>query len=176
MGLLIIKSRVILKLWKEHYQKKAGDRVRGVYKTKIEPNLSKISTLALCGKGEKEIALFLGVALKTLKKYKKLYPELQSALDEKKNSDALIMKAFFKRACGYTVEEESCEFKSKKNSDGELEDEQVIKKTVKKDVPPDLNAIKWWIENNGEKPIEEAGIDLTEARELLLARERLERE
>ena len=103
-----------------------------------------------------------------------MYPELQSALDEKKNSDVLVMKAFFKKACGYTVEEESCEFKSKKNADGELEDEQVIKKTVKKDVPPDLNAIKWWIENNGEKISTETEIDLTKARELLLAKQQLE--
>lgn len=148
--------------------------LRSLYESKVQNNLSRISTLVMCGSGEKEIADFLGISLKTLKKYRRLHPELDAALNEKKNSDVLVMKAFFKRACGYTVEEESCEFKGKKNAEGEIQDEQVVKKTVKKDVPPDLNAIKWWLENCADKKEIQTEINLEEAREMLLAKEELE--
>ena len=85
-----------------------------------------------------------------------------------------MLEAFFKRACGYTAQEETTECKGKKNEDGFVVDEQVVKKTIKKEVPPDLSAIKWWLENSGQRPEEE--LDIEEARELLLERRSLLRE
>ncbi len=147
--------------------------MNGFYDKKIKPHLNQIEMLSICGKSEKDIADFLGISLVTLKKYANKYPEVRKNLEAGKNSAGLVMNAFLKRACGYTVQEESCEFKGKKNADGVLEDEQVIKKTVKKDVPPDLNAIKWWLENNGAVKEDTSFIDLEEARELLLERQRI---
>ncbi len=145
-----------------------------MYSAKVKPHLKRISMLSMCGSSVKDIASFLGISEKTLRKYAKEFPELDKALNEKKNSDIKVMEAFFKRACGYTAEEETCEFKGKKNSDGDIEDEQVVRKTTKKDVPPDLGAIKWWLENSGGKNPEADGEpELEEARELLLERQRL---
>ena len=47
-------------------------------------------------------------------------------------------------------------------------DELVIKKKTKKDVPPDLNAIKWWLENAScQTQSENEEITLEEAREMI---------
>lgn len=148
----------------------------GTYEKKILPHLKQAEMLAFCGKSESEIAEFLGVSEKTLKKYRREKAELDEALSSGKTSSAKVMKAFFKRACGYTAQEETCEFKGKKNSDGVMEDEQVIKKTVKKDVPPDLNAIKWWLDTAEIKKETESEPTVEEARTMLIERKRLLKE
>lgn len=148
----------------------------GTYEKKILPHLKQAEMLAFCGKSEREIAEFLGVSEKTLKKYRREKTELDEALSSGKTSSAKVMKAFFKRACGYTAQEETCEFKGKKNSDGVMEDEQVIKKTVKKDVPPDLNAIKWWLDTAEIKKETESELTVEEARAMLIERKRLLKE
>ncbi len=57
-----------------------------------------------------------------------------------------------------------------------MEDEQVIKKTVKKDVPPDLNAIKWWLDTAEIKKETESELTVEEARAMLIERKRLLKE
>lgn len=134
----------------------------------VAPKLDKIKMLSLTGASEKDIAEFIGVSQKTLARYKAEYAEFKDAVEQKKNSDALVIKAFFKRACGYVAEEETTEFKGKKTPEGDLLDELVVKKKTKKDVPPDLNAIKWWLENScPQKSVEAEEITLEEAREML---------
>jgi len=142
-----------------------------LYSEKVEPYIKHIRMLTMCGQGAGEVASFLSISERTLKKYAKEHSELREALNEKKVSDIKVMEAFFKRACGYTAEEETCEFKGKRNDEGEIENEQVVRKTTKKDVPPDLNAIKWWLEKNGE--VKEDEIQLDEAREILLEQQRI---
>lgn len=150
--------------------------MNGTYEKKILPNLKQAELLAFCGKSESEIAEFLGISEKILKKYRREKSELDEALSAGKTSSAKVMKAFFKRACGYTAQEETCEFKGKKNSDGVIEDEQVVKKTVKKDVPPDLNAIKWWLDTAKIQTEVEDEPTLEEARAMLVERKRLLKE
>ncbi len=145
-----------------------------MYQKKVKPYLKHIGTLVMCGAREEELAAMLGIAHRTLQRYKRIYPELKDALEKKKNADFQVMEAFFKRACGYMAQEETTECKGRKNEDGSVTDEQVVKKTIKKEVPPDLSAIKWWMENSGQKPEEE--LDIEEARELLFERRRLYRE
>lgn len=138
------------------------------YLKNVAPKLEKIKMLSLSGAGEKDIAEFIGVSQKTLAKYKREFAEFKDAVEQKKNSDALVIKAFFKRACGYVAEEETTEFKGKKTPEGEVLDELVIKKKTKKDVPPDLNAIKWWLENAScQTQSENEEITLEEAREMI---------
>ncbi len=137
------------------------------YFKNVAPKLEKIKMLSLSGANEKDIAGFIGVSQKTLIKYKREFSEFKDAVEQKKNSDALVMKAFFKRACGYVAEEETTEFKGKKTPEGEVLDELVVKKKTKKDVPPDLNAIKWWLENSSPQQSVEEEITLEEAREML---------
>ena len=138
------------------------------YLKNVAPKLERIKMLSLSGAGEKDIAEFIGISQKTLTKYKRENAEFKDAVEQKKNSDALVIKAFFKRACGYVAEEETTEFKGKKTPEGEVLDELVIKKKTKKDVPPDLNAIKWWLENTScQDQTEKEEITLEEAREML---------
>lgn len=138
------------------------------YLKNVVPKLDKIKMLSLSGATEKDIAEFIGVSQKTLAKYKRENAEFKDAVEQKKNSDALVIKAFFKRACGYVAEEETTEFKGKKSPEGEMLDELVVKKKTKKDVPPDLNAIKWWLENScPTQSVETEEITLEEAREML---------
>lgn len=141
--------------------------MKGFYLKKVKPNLKNIKMMALSGAGIEEISKKIGVSVKTMEKYRKEFAELEDALNEKKNSDALVMEAFFKRACGYTYEEETTEFKGKKSPDGEMLDEQVVTKKTRKDVPPDLNAIKWWLEKNKNTDEPEIEISLEEARKLI---------
>ena len=138
------------------------------YLKNVVPKLDKIKMLSLSGATEKDIAEFIGVSQKTLAKYKRENAEFKDAVEQKKNSDALVIKAFFKRACVYVAEEETTEFKGKKSPEGEMLDELVVKKKTKKDVPPDLNAIKWWLENScPTQSVETEEITLEEAREML---------
>ena len=138
------------------------------YLKNVAPKLEKIKMLSLSGAGDKDIAEFIGISQKTLAKYKREFAEFKDAVEQKKNSDALVIKAFFKRACGYVAEEETTEFKGKKTPEGEVLDELVIKKKTKKDVPPDLNAIKWWLENAScQTQSENEEITLEEAREMI---------
>ena len=138
------------------------------YLKNVVPKLDKIKMLSLSGATEKDIAEFIGISQKTLAKYKRENAEFKDAVEQKKNSDALVIKAFFKRACGYVAEEETTEFKGKKSPEGEMLDELVVKKKTKKDVPPDLNAIKWWLENScPTQSVETEEITLEEAREML---------
>ncbi len=138
------------------------------YLRNVAPKLEKIKMLSLSGANDKDIAEFIGISQKTLAKYKREFAEFKDAVEQKKNSDALVIKAFFKRACGYVAEEETTEFKGKKTPEGEVLDELVIKKKTKKDVPPDLNAIKWWLENAScQTQSENEEITLEEAREMI---------
>lgn len=138
------------------------------YLKMVAPKLDKIKMLSLSGASEKDIAEFIGISQKTLTKYKHENVEFKDAVEQKKNSDALVIKAFFKRACGYVAEEETTEFKGKKSPEGEMLDELVVKKKTKKDVPPDLNAIKWWLENScPQQSVEAEEITLEEAREMI---------
>ena len=54
-----------------------------------------------------------------------------------------------------------------------MEDEQIVRKTVRKDVPPDIGAIKWWLENAGAGASAPEELDIGEARELLCEKQRL---
>ena len=74
-----------------------------------------------------------------------------------------IGEALLKVALGYQVAEVTEEYAE---VDGALK--LTKRKKTKKDVPPDLNAIKWWLENScPQKSVEAEEITLEEAREML---------
>ena len=137
------------------------------YESNVKPFLKQVSLLAMCSGTEEEIADKLDISLKTLHRYKKEHSEFKEALETKKISDIKVMEAFLKRACGYTAKEETTELKGKKDENGEICGEQVVKKTTQKDIPPDLSAIKWWMEKNGDFANAPEEIDIEKARELL---------
>lgn len=147
--------------------------MRESYEKSVRPFLKQIGLMAMCGEGPEEIARLCGVSAENLEKWRKKYPELAQALDEKQHADLMVRKAFFKKACGYVAEEEICEYKGKPGADGSRSDEQTVRKTTKKDVPPDLAAIKWWLANGEDAPENTEALELEEARRLLLERQRL---
>ena len=147
--------------------------MRESYERSVRPFLKQIRLMAMCGESAEEIARLCGVSADKWEKWQKKHPELAQALDEKQHADLMVRKAFFKKACGYVAEEEICEYKGKKGADGSREDEQTVRKTTKKDVPPDLAAIKWWLTNADEASENAEALELEEARRLLLERQRL---
>ena len=64
------------------------------YLKNVAPKLEKIKMLSLSGAGDKDIAEFIGISQKTLAKYKREFAEFKDAVEQKKNSDALVIKAF----------------------------------------------------------------------------------
>jgi len=91
--------------------------------------------LALLGATDKEMADFFGVSEQTLNAWKQQHPKFFESLNEGKIvADAKVAQRLYTRAIGYKVEEETYE-------DG------VLKKTVVKEVVPDVTAAIFWLKN-----------------------------
>jgi len=146
--------------------------------THISPRLSEISQARCRGATKKEIAELLGISLATLNRAQRENEDLALALrpvPAQEMEREKIKEAFLKRACGYIAREEVREMRENKLPDGRVERELVLTKLVSKEVPPDLSAAKWLLENeqkraNHAQPNE---IDLDEALEMLRLRQRL---
>lgn len=148
------------------------------YETQVRPRLEEVAMLARQGLAEGAIARRLGIAPTTLGRYKKEHRRLAEALSARDKANVEVLNAFFKRACGYTAQEEVRELKEIKEEDGTVRKELVVTKVVRKDVPPDLAAVKWWMENRGlPAPAQEEGQpgkpDMAQARALLAEKERI---
>lgn len=110
------------------------------YEELVEPRLDEIKKWSEEGATIKEIAEALGVSYSGLRAYRKKYPALDGALlcsSLIPNMEAL--GSFFKRVTGYEYEEVTRE----PGADGKL----VVTKKVKKFIPPDVEAGKFWLKN-----------------------------
>lgn len=101
--------------------------------------LHLINVLAKSGKKEVEISRILGISQNTLTHYKKQYEELKRAIKAGKAeydeiSNNAVERSLFARATGYTYEESTVDSTGKKQM-------------VQRHVPPDINAIKFWLKN-----------------------------
>jgi len=148
------------------------------YETQVRPHLAEVAMLARQGVSESVIAQKLKISSTSLRKYKRENAELAEALSSRERANMEVLNAFFKRACGYVAEEEVRELKEIKEDDGSIRKELITTKVVRKDVPPDLSAVKWWMENKGmlfplqEQKGRQSG-DLEQARALLQEKERI---
>lgn len=108
-----------------------------------------ISSWARDGAGEKEIAKRIGISVRVLSRWKRKYPEILAALNQKKELvDIEVENALLRRCLGY----EYTEKKLKTTKGGE---EEVI---TKKLMHPDLSAIMIWLKNRqGDKWREKQG-------------------
>tara|TARA_X000000950_G_scaffold247780_1_gene306348 strand:- start:161 stop:646 length:486 start_codon:yes stop_codon:yes gene_type:complete len=94
---------------------------------------------ALLGLTDKQIAGLLHVDERTFNRWKISHPEFcQSVREGREVADAKVIKSLYQRATGYTATEK----RTQKNADGE---EEVI--TVEKEIPPDVKAGCWWMQN-----------------------------
>lgn len=76
---------------------------KSLYQSRVFPRLAEIQEWARDGYSDKEIAQILLVSENSFSSYKKLYPELRSALEEGKYADTLVENQFFKSCIGYKV-------------------------------------------------------------------------
>lgn len=86
-----------------------------------------------------DIAKNIGITPKTLIEWKKKYPEIRQALKEGRDVvDIKVENALLKRALGYDYTEYVID------TDGK-------KKAVKKQIPPDVTAMIFWLKNRRPK-------------------------
>lgn len=118
----------------------------------IQDNLKSIESMAESGCTDKEIAEKLEISYSTFKRYKssnKALKDLMAQCKDKKNE--AVEKALFDNAIGYEYEEEiPIKIKEEVMADDEqtvLVKERVVVKKVKKYSKPDLNAQKYWLNN-----------------------------
>lgn len=109
-----------------------------------EKKLEEVKSLSKHGCTENELAKKLNISIKTLNEWKETYPELMRVIEESNEYyDDKVEQALIKRALGYEYEEtEIVASKDGKTSR--------VKK-IKREVPPDTNAIIFWLKNRKPK-------------------------
>lgn len=110
----------------------------------MKKKLDKAKELSKQGYTEAELAKKLNVSIGTLNEWKNTYPELMKIIEENNEYyEDKVEQALIKRALGYEYEEtEIVASKDGKTSR--------VKK-IKKEVPPDTNAIIFWLKSRNPK-------------------------
>lgn len=117
------------------------------YSDKVKPYIDDIAVWTACGSTQKQIAARLGVSLSALKNYRAEHSELDEALSFGKSNISMdIEKTLADLALGYNYY--TSEVVKLKNCDGS---ERAEVKTVKKYVPPNLEAAKYYLKNRCKK-------------------------
>jgi len=122
--------------------------------SKYSPKLNKqAESLARLGLTDKEIADFFDIAESTFYEWKEVYPKFSEAIKKGKiPADAAVVGSLFKRALGYKYKEvtyEKIDFKEKLDaeSDTAILKDVYKKKVVTKELPPDVMAQMYWLNN-----------------------------
>lgn len=119
-------------------------------------DLLRVEELAKSGCVDIEIARSIGISESTFYNYAKEFPEfLQSLKRGREVADAVVERAMFKRACGFTYEEVTKEppvltlslKKGKKPAQPITNDSLIVTKVVVKQVAPDTTAGIYWLKN-----------------------------
>lgn len=113
-------------------------------KSKYDDTLPEIAEgYARRGLSDADIAKNLGISLDAYYRYQKQFPEFYEAIKRgKRPANIIVENALYKRCVGFEYDEVTQEIG--KDEKGK----QVIrKKTVKKHVVPDVNAIRFWLTN-----------------------------
>ena len=117
----------------------------GKYEDYVKPRLFEIKMWSREGLTYQEIAKRLGIAVITLKAYRETQKELKNALIEGRQvADYKVEDALYKKALGYKVNEEVKERVFNKDT---REYEIITTKVISKEVPPDMQAVAFWLKN-----------------------------
>lgn len=122
--------------------------------SRIKPNLKAIAAWYREGFTEKQIAHKVGVSEATWHHWKSRQPELSESLKINKfMADAEVENALYKRAKGYTVTEVVEEVygtatgEFDENNKPIIKHDKVHRRTIKKEIPPDVTAQIFWLKN-----------------------------
>lgn len=127
--------------------------------------LLRLEAWARDGLTYEQIANNCGVALSTLKEWRKNYPAISAALKKGKEVvDIQVENALYKRAMGYEYTETTTERVCiGKDEDGVPIYEMKVTKEVTKEVQPDVTAQIFWLKNRKpEKWRDKQQIDYTD--------------
>lgn len=117
----------------------------------ISKRLEDVETWASMGLSETQIAFNLGISRATLENYKRDHLDILESLKRGKNqADFKVENALYKKATGYiakeTVVQKTKEIYYDENNN-KCSKENLETVEVEKEVPPDVNAIKFWLIN-----------------------------
>lgn len=124
--------------------KKKSSKDKSGAKSKYKDTFPEIAEgYARRGLSDSDIAKNLGISLQSYYDYQKKYPDFLEAIQRgKRPANIIVENALYKRCVGFEYDEVTQEIG--KDEKGK----QVIrKKTVKKYVVPDVNAIRFWLTN-----------------------------
>lgn len=121
----------------------AGKGRPSLYESLVKPELSRIPKLRRQGLTEEQVAKVLGVGITTFKEYKKLYPDLETAL--KKGKCQLIEDledTLYKKALG------KCKVKTNKKFIEEVDGKKKVKiEETEQEIAPDTGALVFALKN-----------------------------
>lgn len=106
------------------------------------------------GGSESAVAQALGITLTALKRYRQLHAEFEMTFLPGETADRDVEQALFKRARGFRYEEVQLE--ELVDREGKVL-ETLKKRTVVKEVPPDLRAVLFWLTNRCPERWKEKG-------------------
>lgn len=115
-----------------------------------ELDIDKVKVLAEAGHTDKFMADFFGVSSSQWHAWKKAHPNFFNRLNEwKRTADERVIKAVYRRACGYDVVEQQ-QYIDRKTG-------KVVAFDAVKHYPPDMKAAEMWLANRqpedwGPKP------------------------
>lgn len=124
--------------------KKKSNKDKSGAKSKYEDTFPEVAEgYARRGLSDSDIAKNLGISLQSYYDYQKKYPDFLEAIRRgKRPANIIVENALYKRCVGFEYDEVTQEIG--KDEKGK----QVIrKKTVKKHIVPDVNAIRFWLTN-----------------------------
>ena len=130
---------------------------KGGAPTKYDRSLLKmVYKLALLGATEAQIADFFEISIDSISEWKNVHPEFSATLKQGKlQADAEVAKSLFKRAKGYEYEEQTfedvLEGRLDLTSGKPIHVPVTHVRTVRKVMPPDTAACKWWLMNRQPK-------------------------
>ena len=131
-----------LSLYNQNFNRRS---IYYMHETRYKREHSELAALLRrCGIQTSEIIRLLGVTPQIFERWQKAHRELREALQEPTTADQ-AEAALLKRALGFQVSEESSEELVDKKT-GELL-EVLKKRTITKDVPPDVRALLFYLKN-----------------------------
>ncbi|MGI6005013.1 MAG: transposase [Christensenellales bacterium] len=119
-----------------------------VYDRRVKPHIKDIRLMVRAGATVKDVAKQLGISERTLKQYAEQYQELSDALYQVPAGSWQIQAALHKRAVGLKVSEKVSELREHVTPQGEKVQQMVTVRVVEKEQPPDMTAIRLFLEND----------------------------